>query len=58
MLKIIKMFNSGKSVKNTSNEQHERGICLNDKLDNAQLEFLKYIHKRIILKFQIIGANI
>lgn len=40
------MFNSGKSVKNTSNEQHERGICLNDKLDNAQLEFLKYIHKK------------
>ncbi|MBC2686478.1 hypothetical protein HAU06_20600 [Bacillus toyonensis] len=44
--KILEMFNSSKSIKNTSNEQCERVVYSTDKLNNAHLEFLIYIHKK------------
>lgn len=37
--KNLEMFNSSKSIKNTSNEQRERVAYSNNELDNAQLDF-------------------
>lgn len=56
--KLLEIFRGSKSTRNKSNEHQKIIPYSNNKLNNAHIEFLKYINKKIILKYQTIGANI